>query len=378
MKFVQICIIFFACLLFVAPMKAGIHAQESLPPKQLAEEKFEAIVTKIIEEKEIIPQGGNDKQLYQKIELRGLFGSYKDKIVIIENGNFASTSIQKYSINDKLYITHASGVAGDDVYYVTDFVRRDALAWLFIIFICVVLVIGKKYGFMSLLGMGLSFVVIFQYILPSILSGKNPITTAIIGSLIIVPASFYLSHGLNKKTSVAVVGTIISLVITGVLADVFVRFAKLTGFSSEEASFIQVIHQGSIDIKGLLLAGIIISGIGVFDDVTISQAAIVAQLKEALPKLTVNNLYAKAMSVGHDHIASVVNTLVLVYAGSALPLLVLFVGNPLSFSEVINTELIAEEIIKTLIASIGLVLSVPITTYIAAIAYGRSGVSGIH
>lgn len=341
-------------------------------PEPVKDEKFEAIVTTIIEEKEIIPQGGTDKQLYQKIELRGTSGAYKDKKVIVENGNFASASIQKYSVNDKLYISHAKDITGNDMYYVTDFVRRDALLWLFVIFISVVLLIGRKYGFMSLLGMGLSFIVIFRYILPNILTGKNPVTTAIIGSFMIVPITFYLSHGWNKKTTVAIVGTIISLVITGILASIFVGLAKITGFSSEEASFVQIIHQGSVDIKGLLLAGIIISGIGVFDDITVSQAAIVVQLKETSPKLTLHNLYTKAMSVGHDHIASVVNTLVLVYTGSVLPLLVLFIGNPLPFSEVINTELIAEEIIKTLVASIGLILAVPITTYIAAYVFSKN------
>jgi len=156
------------------------------------------------------------------------------------------------------------------------------------------------------------------------------------------------------------------LIITGVLAGFFVESAKLTGFASEEAGFLQIARGGTINIKGLLLAGIIISTLGVLDDVTVSQSSIVNQLKETDKNLSFEKLYQRAMKVGQDHISSMVNTLVLVYTGAALPLFLLFIDNPHPFLEVINYEIVADEIVRTLVGSIGLILAVPITTFIAA------------
>jgi len=164
---------------------------------------------------------------------------------------------------------------------------------------------------------------------------------------------------------VAIAGTLISLIITGILANLFVSESRLTGFASEEASFLQAAKQGTINIQGLLLAGIIIGVLGVLDDITISQSAIVFQLKATKNKIQFGDLYTKAMNIGRDHISSMVNTLILVYAGAALPLLLLFIDNPHPFSEIVNYEIIADEIVRTLVGSIGLILAVPITTFIA-------------
>jgi uncharacterized membrane protein len=149
------------------------------------------------------------------------------------------------------------------------------------------------------------------------------------------------------------------------LATLFVNLSQLTGFTSEEAGFLQAYKPGLINMKGLLLSGIIIGVLGVLDDITISQSAIVEQLKKANQKLKPIELYQKAMSVGRDHIASMINTLILVYTGAALPLLLLFIDNPHPFSQVINYEIIADEVVRTLVGSIGLILAVPITTLLA-------------
>ena len=159
------------------------------------------------------------------------------------------------------------------------------------------------------------------------------------------------------------------------MANIFVEAAKLTGFASEEAGFLQVAKQGAMNMKGLLLAGIIIGVLGVLDDITISQSAIVFQLKEANEKLKFNELYKRAMNVGQDHISSMVNTLVLVYTGAALPLLLLFIDNPHPFSEIVNYEIIADEIVRTLVGSIGLILAVPITTVIASLVAEKARAS---
>lgn len=329
---------------------------------------FEAKIVNILEEKEIIPIYSEEKQLYQKLELIVASGTLEGDVIIVENGLVPMANLQRYQIGTKVIVSSDNNFEGTTTFHITDYVRTDSLRWLLIIFILMVIFIGRWRGVTSILGMGASFYIIFKFILPSILIGSNPVLVAVIGSLFIIPITFYLSHGLNKKTTIAVTGTIIALILTGIMAGIFVESAKLTGFASEEAGFLQVSKSGIVNIKGLLLAGIIIGVLGVLDDITISQSAIVFQLKKANPKLKYNELYKRAMDVGQDHISSMVNTLILVYTGAALPLLLLFIDNPHPFSEVINQEIIADEIVRTLVGSIGLIMAVPITTLIATLA----------
>jgi uncharacterized membrane protein len=214
--------------------------------------------------------------------------------------------------------------------------------------------------------MALSFLVIFRLVLPQIIAGADPVAAAIVGALLIVPVTFYLSHGLSRKTTVAVGGTLIALVVTGLLAQFFVEYARLTGLASEEAAFFALSGAEKVDLQGLLLAGIVIASLGVLDDITVSQASIIEELRRANETLSSRELYARAMRVGRDHIASAVNTLVLVYAGASLPLLLLFVVGGRPFLEIVNYEFIAEEIVRTLVGCVGLVLAVPFTSALAA------------
>ena len=348
------------------------YAQEDVQETELLkEETLEARVVEILEEKEIKPAFTEEKQLYQKLELLITKGSLKDKEIVVESGNLPMANQQKYKVGDQLVVSYSRDFEDNDAFFITDYIRRGSLFWLFAIFVVLVAVVAKWRGLTSLLGMGISFFIIFSFILPKISAGSDPILIAIIGSLFIVPVTFYFSHGLNKKTTVAIAGTIVALVITGILAGIFVEAARLTGFASEEAGFLQVAKQGTVNIKGLLLAGIIIGVLGVLDDVTVSQSAIVLKLKEANSQLKPRELYNKAMDVGRDHISSMVNTLILVYTGAALPLLLLFINNPHPFTEIINYEIIADEIVRTLVGSIGLILAVPITTLFAALTVGK-------
>jgi uncharacterized membrane protein len=338
---------FIILVLFLSYARA-IYAQQT----SSAEEKMEALITSVKEEKQITLNEKN--QLYQKLEVRITEGRLKNKKITIENGNFPATNIRKYEKGDKVIVTASKGIQGTEVFYITDYVRRGSIYLLFGLFAVLAIIIGGKRGFASLIGMGLSFAIIFLFILPQISNGKDPIAISIIAALFIIPITFYLSHGINRKTTVAVIGTITALI--------------LTGFASEEASFLQAAKPGLVNIQALILAGIIIGVLGVLDDITIAQAGIVYQLKEVSPKIEFKELYLRAMNIGKDHISSMVNTLVLVYTGAALPLLLLFINNPQPFSQLINFEIIAEEIIRTLVASIGLILAVPITTFLAAIA----------
>lgn len=363
MKSIQKLIFFLSSLsLFFILFNHQLFAQG----KKLNEKRIEALVVSVLEESKVIEANGNEHP-YQRLKILGTSGNYKGKDIIIENGKFDQSTVPKYAVGDRIVVTVGVDQQGKKFFTITDYVRREPLYIITALFVLLTIFIGRKRGIASLIGLVLSFFIIFNVVLPQISSGKDPVLITIGASLIIIPITFYLSHGLNKKTTLAVIGTVISLAITGVLATIFVDATHLTGFASEEAGFLNNIKQGGIDIHALLLAGIIIGLLGVLDDVTISQAAIVFQLKDASPHIPFKELYRRAMDIGRDHIASMANTLILVYAGASLPLLLLFINNPLPFNEVINYEIIAEEIVRTMVASIGLIIAVPITTLLTSL-----------
>ncbi|MCR4263166.1 MAG: YibE/F family protein, partial [Candidatus Roizmanbacteria bacterium] len=309
--------------------------------------------------------------LYQKLSIVITKGTQKGETISVENGILPFAHIEKYDVGDRIVLQKTPSPDGNGLYMITDYVRRGALMWVFALFVVLVLAIGGKWGIASLIGMGISFLMIMFFMLPQILNGAPPVVIALVSSLVIVPVTFYLSHGFNPKTHIAIFGTLATLSITGMIASLSIESAHLTGFASEEAGFLEAQRTGTINMQGLLLAGIIIGTLGVLDDITVSQASIVRQLKKANAKFNFQQLFSRAMSVGRDHIASLVNTLVLVYTGASLPLLLLFINNPRPFSEIVNYEFISDEIIRTLVGSIGLILAVPITTAVASFIFSR-------
>lgn len=325
---------------------------------------YEAIITKVKEEKEIKVDG--EKQDYQKLECKITDGSKKGDTVTVENGGSGSVSVRLYKKGDRVMLTSIKDQDGENVYYVTDYIRRDGLLILFVIFVGLSLLIAKKNGLFSLIAMALSFLVIMVFILPQIVAGRDPVIIVIIASIFLIPVTFYLSHGFNKETTVAIAGTIIALIMTGILSHLSVGLAHLTGFSSEEAMFLQGLNDNSYDLKGIFLAGMIISVLGVLDDITVAQTSVVYRLFETDSEMGFKQLYSRSIAVGKNHIASMINTLVLVYAGASLPLLMLFINNSRQFKDLINYEIVASEIVRMLVGSIGLILAVPITTFIAS------------
>lgn len=349
-------------LLFLFP----IFSRQSFSYSNENSPSFEAQVINIIEEKQINVM--DRQQLYQKMELE--LKTPEKKKIIVENGHQPLANIIKYSLGDKVLVNLSEDMEGNQEYIIIDFIRKDSLILLSALFVILLLVVARWKGLSSILGMLFTFFVVFAFILPSILAGRNPVLVAVGASLVIIPVSFYLAHGFNKKTTLAIVGSIISLIITAVLASIFLQLGHLTGLSSEEAGMLSL-DNISLNMKGILLAGIVVGALGVLDDITISQAAIVDELANTAKLTKTKDLYNRSMIIGKDHITSMVNTLVLAYAGASLPLLLIFVNNPHPFSEIINYEMITEEIIRTFIGSIGLILAVPITTFIAANSYSK-------
>lgn len=327
---------------------------------------IEATIVKVLEEKEIEVMGTS--QLYQRLEAE--LASPASGKVTLENGLEPLANKIKYLVGDQVLLNLITSGDGQMNYVIVDFVRKDSLLLLLIIFILLLVAVTRWRGFTAILGMLFTFFMVFIFILPRLLLGDNPLLIATLASLIIIPISFYLAHGLNKKTTIAIISSIISLIITALLASVFTELAHLTGLSSEEAGMLSI-DQSNLNMKGILLAGIVIGALGVLDDITISQAAIVDELARTANLTKVKDLYSRSMVIGKDHITSMVNTLVLAYAGASLPLLLIFTNNPHPFLEIINYELIAEEIIRTFVGSIGLILAVPITSLIAANLYKK-------
>jgi uncharacterized membrane protein len=247
----------------------------------------------------------------------------------------------------------------------SDYERRAPLAWLAIGFALLVAVTGRWRGLRALAGLAASLAVVIGFVVPAILDGQSPVGVALVGALAAMLVTLPLAHGLGVKTLAAALGTAGSLFLTIVLAEAFVELAHLTGLSSDEAIFLRA-TAGDVSIQGLLLAGMVIGALGVLDDTTVSQASTVLALKRANPRQSFRELFRNALSVGHDHIAATVNTLVLAYAGASLPVLLIFSLGDVSFLEAVNSEAVAEEIVAMLVGSIGLIAAVPITTALAA------------
>ncbi|MCS0601669.1 YibE/F family protein [Streptomyces sp. LP11] len=267
---------------------------------------------------------------------------------------------------EKVVAAYEPSAPKDLQYSVADVNRKFPMLLLAGIFALAVVVVGRLRGLMALIALAVSFLMLTLFILPAILQGSNPLLVAVVGASAIMLIALYMCHGLSARTSVAVLGTLASLLLIGILGSEFIDWAALTGNTDDNTGLIHGLYP-SIDMSGLLLAGVIIGSLGVLDDVTVTQTSAVWELHEANPSMGWRGLYRAGIRIGRDHIASVVNTLVLAYAGAALPLLLLFSIAQSGVADVANSELVAEEIVRTLVGSIGLVAAVPVTTALAAL-----------
>jgi len=266
---------------------------------------------------------------------------------------------------DKLVLSYTPSAPSGFQYQFADRQRKPVLFWLAALFALAVVILGRLRGFTALAGLCASLVVLLAFAVPAIIDGRTPIGVAVVSAAAISFFALYLAHGFTAMTTVALLGTLASLGLTSLLAIVFMELAQFSGFASEEATFLAA-TAGSIDLRGLLLAGVVIGALGAIDDMTVTQASAIAELHAASPTMGRRRLYLAGIRIGRDHVASTVNTLVLAYAAASMPLLVLFVLSEQSLSSVANGEVVAIELVRTLVGSIGLVASVPITTWLAA------------
>lgn len=301
--------------------------------------------------------GQDDSSLNTTVHYRGLIGS---------------DSAQKIRIGETIVLVKNNNFEGGDAYFIADRYYLPAFLGIGILFFIAVVVCGGLRGLSSFMGLIASVAILLLYIAPALLSGHNALLVSFVGASCIGIVSLYLGHGLSIKTTIALIATLITLSIASGFAMASVHVTGLMGIASEE-SFLLNLKIATLNIRGLLLAGIVIGMMGVLDDVTTGQTAAVYELRQANPQLGFKELYRRGTAIGREHIASLVNTLVLAYAGASLPVfLYLIVQSEQSpWWMVLNQSIIAEEIVRTLVGSMALVLAVPITTSLAAYYYGK-------
>jgi uncharacterized membrane protein len=335
--------------------------------QQSAARQYDGTVTAVVRERcaERLPDDVNG---CGSAQVRLTDGADRDVEVALPNG----TGAPQVAEGDDVVLV-SSGDREGAVYSIVDHQRGTGLWVLGAAFALALVAFGRWRGLTALAGLAVTFALLLLFVVPALLAGEPPLLVAIVGSCAIMLTVLYLTHGLALATSVAVLGTLISLVLTGLLSAAAVAALHLTGVTDDLSASVGM-SQG-VNTEGLLLAGIVIGSLGVLDDVTVTQAATVNELARANPSYGWRQLYLAGSRVGRSHIASVVNTIILAYAGSSLPLLILIVAGSDSLGGVVTDQVIAQEIVRSAVATLGLIAAVPVTTGLAALT-SRSSRTG--
>lgn len=249
-------------------------------------------------------------------------------------------------------------------YSFVEFDRSTPLLGLVIVFVAVVVGFGRWKGVRAIAGLLVSALVVMFFLLPALLNGRNTIVAALVATSVVGFAALYIAHGVTRSTTVALVGTLASVLLIAAIATLFTGVAHMTGLSDESFQLLRVTAK-ALDPRGVLIAGMVLGALGVLDDVTVTQVSAVSELREANPAMSRRDVYRAATRIGRDHVASTVNTLVLAYAGASLALLLFFFQEGRSVGQILNREVVAVEIARALVGSIGLIVAVPITTALA-------------
>ncbi len=330
------------------------------------EPTVQARVLSVVSEESTIDENGLIMVL-QELELQIVSkGAYQGQTISVSyNGMGPTLSAVRFRKGQHALVMIYQRPDGQTFFQVADHVRLGPIALIVGLFVALALGIGRGKGLRALLGLALSALVIGGFIMPQILAHRDPTLVSLAGTAALLAVTLYLIQGWNPTGHAALLGMLAALIVTGALSVGWTRLAYLTGFGSEETMFLQAIGVG-IEMRGLLLAGMIIGAASVLDDVVLAQAVTVFELAAANAALSRGELYRRSMKIGVTHLASMINTLVLAYASASLPLLLLFFLYPEPWYLTINRELIAEEVVRTLVGSVGLMLAVPLTSAIAA------------
>lgn len=350
---------------FVIGLGSVAFAQEV---HQELQETVRATVIEIVSQSERDITGTNATTTVQELRIEVLGGEKKGEVATLEN------DLVVLSVGDTIFVNRLVTINGEEYYAFKDVERRPQLAVMTGLMVLLVLLFAGWQGARALMSLVLSGVAIIFGLVPALLAGYSPALASLVIAGVILSLSLFLTHGLKPRVVIAFVGTFGAVAVTCFLAWVSVGWMSLTGFSSDASIYLNFSMGGTLDIAGLLLGSIIIGLLGVLDDVSITQASVVQELRGANQSLGWSELYSRAIRVGRDHVGSLVNTLALAYVGAALPLVLLYARSDASFLEAINQEVIASEILRIVIGSIGLILAVPLTTLVAAWYFSRRSV----
>jgi len=343
----------------------AFNKQPEQPPKTIGytSDTVKAQVVSI-EEQGII-QLGETAQPYQIVNIRILEGKYEGQQFSIDYGKkYILPNTYLLSPNEKILVSISSMQDENVFVHFVDFIRTNSLLVLGIFFVIVCVLVSGWKGLRSILGIGVSVAVIILFIIPQILDGENPILISMLGSFFFLTITQYLVYGWTLKTHIALSSILVSILVTGLIALFFVDFTRLNGMGDENALFLMQ-QSNQMNLKNLLIAGIIVGALGILDDLVIGQTSAVIEIYRANPDMSFRERYHRSMNIGKDHIAATVNTLVLAYLGASLSLFLLFSNSNVQFSNIINLNYLAEEIVRSLVGTIGLFFAVPITTFLA-------------
>jgi len=348
----------------------SVFAQESYAP---ASELLKARVETVQEEyTETIP-GTDTVYTHQILEARILSGRQEGKLVQVQNDYIPLDE------GDRFFVIYEDHGGTDMRYYLQDVDRLGSLTWLLLIFVASIIALGGWYGARALLSLGASLFILVHILMPGLLNGWNPLVASFFVAGAILAGALFLTHGFNRESLIAYGGTMTAVLATVLLAAWSVAWTRLSGFSVDESVYLNFSTSGALDLTGLLIGGIIIGVLGVLDDIAITQVAVV---RELLADTTVKrkDVFLRAMRVGREHVGAVVNTLALAYVGVSLPLVLLMYRGGADASALFNTEVVATEIVRTIVGSFGIVLAVPLVTFLAVrfLPRGDSQVANTH
>lgn len=338
-----------------------------LPPLAAAQEVFQELqgilraeVVEIVGEREELIMGTDALTTVQTLRVELRDGDRAGEVVEFEN------DLIMLRPGDDIYVTHLVTTDGLEYFYLKDVERRVPLIALTILFVGLIVWFARWQGVRALLSLAVSIAAILFLLIPAMLAGYDPVWVSVLIAGVILMVVLFGTHGVNVLSLSALGGTWGAVILAVIVATIFVDALRLSGFGQDATVYLNFATDGRLDFTGLLLGSIIIGILGVLDDVSITQASVVQQLKHANPALRLRQLYARAIKVGRDHVGSLVNTLALAYVGAALPLVLLFATSNESLAVTLNQEVIVAELVRIMVGSIGLVLAVPLTTFLAA------------
>lgn len=335
-------------------------AQETLTVSG-SEGRIKVQITDIVHEYDEPIEGQNLIIHIQDLNGKILKGEQKGNSVSFKN------DYVPMKVGDKVFLDTTTLEDGQVLYAVSDFERRPVLILFTLLFFVLVIGFGRMQGIRSLVSLGVSVIAIFFVLIPLLVKGYNPVLVATEIAAVILFIAIFFTHGFNRKSTIAFIGTVSAVIVTGLLAQIAIVLGHITGLAAQESVYLNYNTQGNLDFAGLFLASIMIGMLGVLDDISITQVAVVRELYGVAPHMTKKQLFESAIRVGKEHVGALVNTLVLAYIGVALPTVMYFSMSTMGTGELINREVFASEILRTILGSIGLILTVPITTWLAVI-----------